>query len=134
MDHISNALPISMNDLKRVKEEIEADFITLVKSLGIIGYPDYSSEKALPHYNMPSFEVTENGWLYVMYATPDEGSAYQWFEFRINGIPILSVGTSHTNRHSVFIPVSAGDTLTAYDNKGPIVSITEIRFIPLKTQ
>ena len=117
--NITRALPISKADL----------------NINWVGYPDYNSEKALPHYQMPSVEVTENGWLYAMYETPASGSSSQWFEFRINNIPILSVGTSHANRHSVFIPVSAGDILTACnDAGGTIVDITEIRFIPLKTQ
>ena len=88
MDHILNALPISMNDLKRVKEEIEADFITLVKSLGTMGLPDYNNPIEITElpYTCPEngVVIANPNWtgggasLFVKMTPKDSTETYTW--------------------------------------------------------
>ena len=131
MDHILNALPISMNDLKRVKEEIEADFITLVKNLGTMGLPDYDNPIEITElpYTCPENGVviaypkwTGNGTSLFVHMTPkDSTETYTW---------LSQNNVSESGQRSAGqLIVREGDVISS---SASIKSFEQLNFFPFK--
>lgn len=89
----------------------------------VVGMPDYANGQS---HTGDSWTSPGNGWMYVC-----ANGSELWAEFKINNKLVGSIGTSHDNNSSIFVPVSQGDSVSVVATGGTITE-TKMTFFPFK--